>query len=103
MRTGEKNLRPTRLAPHVINECSDSIAIAKYLTWKQFIAAHDRFAAAEIRYHVAVFHPLDNAIYNIADAILVLLVLAIAFGVAHLLNDHLLGRLCGNASIFERL
>ena len=36
------------------------------------------------------------------DAILVFVVLTVALGLAHLLHDHLLGRLRGDAAVFER-
>src|SRR6266852_3477926 len=66
------------------------------------LAPHDRLAAAEIRNDVAVFHPLDNAVDDVADAVLEFLILAIALGLPHFLYDHLLGRLGGNASILKR-
>ena len=45
---------------------------------------------------------LTDAVHDLADAVLVFLVLAVALGVAHLLDDHLLGRLRGDAAEIER-
>ena len=72
------------------------------LARQHLVAAHDRLAAAEIDDHVAVFDALDDAVDDVADAVLVFLVLAVALGLAHLLHDHLLGRLRGDAAEFER-
>ena len=47
---------------------------------------------------VAELDPLDQAVDDLADAVLELLVLALAFGVAHLLDDHLLGGLRRDAT-----
>ena len=51
---------------------------------------------------VAVFDALDDAVDDVADAVLVLGILPVALGLAHLLHDHLLGALRGDAAIFER-
>ena len=72
------------------------------LARQHLVAPHDRFAAAEIDHHVAVFDALDDAVDDVADAVLVFLVLPVALGLAHLLHDHLLGRLRGDAAVFER-
>ena len=76
--------------------------LRKRLARQHFVAAHDRLAAAEIDDDVAVFDALDDAVDDVADAVLVFLVLAVALGLAHLLHDHLLGRLRGDAAVFER-
>ena len=61
-----------------------------------------RLAAAEIDDDVAVFDALDHAVDDLADAVLELLVLALALGVAHALHDHLLGGLGGDAAEIDR-
>src|SRR5262249_46170857 len=101
MRARQENLRAARLTPHIVNVGADTVAVAEQFTRQQFVAPNDRLAAAEIGDDVAVFHPLDDAVDDITDPILELLVLAVALGLAHLLNDHLLGRLGRDASIFE--
>ena len=76
--------------------------LRKTLARQHLVAADDRFAAAEIDHDVAVFHALDDAVDDVADAILVFLILPVALGLAHLLHDHLLGRLRGDAAVFQR-
>ena len=98
----EKDLRPTRLTAHVIDEGADAVAVTEGFARQHLIAAHDRLAAAEVDDHVAVFDPLDDAVDDIADAVLVFLILAVALGLAHFLHDHLLRRLGGDAAVFER-
>ena len=98
----QEDLRAARLAPHVVDVGADAVAVAEDLARQQFVAPHDRFAAAEIDDHVAVFDPLDDAVDDVADAVLVLLVLAVALGLAHLLHDHLLCGLGGDAAVFQR-
>ena len=102
MRPGQENLRPAGLAAHVVDKGADAIAVAKDFARQHFVAAYDGFAAAKIDHHVAVFHTLDDAVGDVADAVLVFLILTVALGLAHLLHDHLLGRLRGNAAIFQR-
>ena len=67
------------------------------LARQHLVAAHDRLGMAQVDDHVAVFHPLDHAGDDLVDPVLVLVVLALALGIAHLLDDHLLGGLGGDA------
>ncbi len=101
MRPREENLRTARLTPHIVDVGADAISVAEQFTWQQLVAPYDRLAAAEIGDDVAVLNAFDDTIDDVADAILEFLVLAVAFGIAHLLDDHLLCRLGRNASIFE--
>src|SRR5208282_3524091 len=89
MRAGQENLRPALLAPDVVDIGTDAVAVAEYFARQHFVPPHDRFAAAEIDDHVAIFDALDDAVDDVADAILVFVVLPVAFGFAHLLHDHL--------------
>ena len=102
MGAGQENLRPALLAPNIVDIGADAIAIAKHFARQHFVAPHDRFAAPEIDHDIAVLDALDDAVDDVADAILVFVILPIALGLAHLLHDHLLCRLRGNAPIFER-
>ncbi len=102
MRARQEDLRPARLAPHVVDEGADAVAVAEGLARQHLVAAHDRLAAAEIDHDVAVLDPLDDAVDDVADAILVFLILPVALGLAHLLHDHLLGGLRRDATVFER-
>ena len=102
MRARQENLRAARLAAHVVDVGADAVAVAEHFARQHLVAAHDRLAAAEIDDDVAVFDALDDAVDDVADAILVFLVLPVALGLAHLLHDHLLRRLRGDAAVFER-
>src|SRR5204862_550751 len=83
---------------HVVDVGADAIAVAEGFARDQFVAAHDALAPAEIDDDVAVFDALDLTVDDLADAVLELLVLAVALGVAHLLDDDLLGGLGGDAA-----
>ncbi len=95
-------MRAARLAAHVVDIGADAVAVAENLARQQFVAPHDRFPAAEIGDDVAVFDALHHAVDDLADAVLVILVLPVALSVAHLLHDHLLRRLRRDAPVFER-
>src|SRR6202140_5058474 len=102
MGSGQENLRPALLAPHVVDIGADAVAVAENLARQHLVAPHDRFAATEIDNDVAVFDALDDAVDDVADAILVFVVLPVALGFAPLLYDPLLGRLRGDPAVFER-
>ncbi len=102
MRARQENLRAARLAPHVVDVGADAVAVAEHFARQHFVAPHDGLAAAEIDHHVAVFDALDDAVDDVADAILVFGILPVALGLAHLLHDHLLGGLRGDAAVFQR-
>jgi hypothetical protein len=91
MRARQENLRPARLAPHVVDVGANTIAVAQRLARQHLVAADDGLAAPEVDDHVAVFHSLDDAVDDVADAVLVFDVLPVTLGLAHLLHDHLLG------------
>jgi hypothetical protein len=61
-----------------------------------------RLAAAEVDDHVAVFDALDDAVDDLADAVLEFAVLPVALGLAHLLHDYLLGGLGGDTAEVHR-
>jgi hypothetical protein len=98
----QEDLRPTGLAAHIEEIGADAVPRTEGLARNELVAADDGLATAEIDDHVAVFDAFDRPVHDIADAILVFLVLAIALGVAHLLHDHLLGRLGRDAAEIER-
>jgi len=89
-------------ASHVENIGTHAVAVAEYLARQHLVAANDGFATAQIDNDAAVFDPLDDAVDDIADAVLEFLILPVALGLAHLLHDDLLGRLRGDAAIFQR-
>ena len=93
---------PALLAAHVVDVGADAVAEAHVLARDHLVAADDALGAAEVDDDVAVFDALDGAVDDLADAVLVLVVLALALGLAHLLHDHLLGVLRRHAAEVER-
>ena len=93
MGAGEEDLRPAQLVADVVEVGADAILGAEQLARDQVVAAHDRLGPAEIDQHVAVLDALDLADHDLADPVLVLVVLPLALGLAHPLDDHLLGAL----------
>src|ERR1700738_5198595 len=102
MGAGEKDLGPAGFAPHIENIGADAVAVAEHFARQHLVTAHDGFAAAEIDNDAAIFDALDDAVDDVADAVLEFLILAVALGLAHLLHDHLLGRLGCDTAIFQR-
>ena len=98
----QENLRAARFLAHVVDIGAHAVALAETLARHQFVAAQHRLGAAEIDDDIAVFDALDDAVDDFADAILEFLVLALALGVAHLLDDDLLGGLRGDAAEIDR-
>src|SRR4029078_12269688 len=66
------------------------------------VAAHRSLGAAEVDDDVAELDALDDAGDDLADAVLELFELALALGVADLLEDHLLGGLGGDTPELDR-
>jgi hypothetical protein len=102
MGAGEEDLRAAGFTADVEDVGADPVAVAEHFARQHLVAADDGFAAAEIDDHAAIFDALDDAVDDVADAVLELLVLPVALGLAHLLHDHLLGGLRGDAAIFQR-
>ena len=102
MGAAEENLRAALLAAHVVDVGADAVAVAVHFARDQLVAADDGFATTEVDDDVAVFDALDRAVDDLADAVDVLVVHALALGIAHLLHDHLLGRLGGDAAELDR-
>ena len=98
----QEDLRAARLAAHVVDVGADAVAVAHVLARDHLVAADDAFGAAEIDDDVAVLDALHGAVDDLADAILVLAVVALALGLAHLLHDDLLGVLRGDAAEIQR-
>ena len=98
MGAAQEDLRAALLAAHVVDVGADAVAVAVHLARDQLVAADDRFATAEIDDDVAVLDALDRAVHDLADAVDVLVVHPLALGIAHLLDDDLLGRLGGDAA-----
>ena len=103
MGAGQENLRPAGFFAHVENEGAHAVAVAEgFSRGRHLVAAQQAFGAAEIDGDVAELDALDQAVDDLAHAVLVLVELALALGLAHLLHDHLLGRLRGDAAEIDR-
>ena len=97
-----ENLRAARLAADIGHIRSNTITDAECFARDQIVAADNAFATPQIDNHIAVFCALDDAINDFPDPLFELVILAVTLGIAHLLHDHLLGRLRRNASQGER-
>src|SRR5262249_6084214 len=91
--TRQKYLRAAGLAAHVVDVGAYAVARPEGLARQQLVAAQDRLGAAEVDRDVAKLDALDQAVDDLAGAVLVLLELALTLGLAHALHDHLLGGL----------
>ena len=97
-----ENLRAALLTPYVIDKGADAVAVAEILARQRLVTAHDGFCPAEIDDHIAVLDALDDAVDDLADAVLELFVLALTLGLAHFLHDNLLGVLRSDPAEIER-
>jgi hypothetical protein len=79
-----------------------AVADANHLARDLLVAADDALGAAEIDDDMAELDPLDDAGDDLAGAVLELLILALALGIADLLEDHLLGGLGGDPAELDR-
>ena len=86
----------------VVDVGADAVAVAHVLARDHLVAADDALGAAQVDDDVAVLDPLHRAVDDLADAVLVFAVVALALGLAHLLHDDLLGVLGGDAAEVER-
>src|SRR5437868_10813 len=102
MRARKENLRAPRLTAHIVDVGADAIAIAEALARDHLIAAHNTFGAPKIDHHRTEFHALDRAVHDFTDAVLVFVILPLAFGIAHFLHDHLFGGLRCDTREFDR-
>ena len=98
----QEDLGAALLPPHVVNVRPDTVAVAEILARQALVPADDGLGPPEIDDDVAVLDALDDAVHDLAEAILVLVVLALAFGLADLLNDDLLGVLRRHAPEIQR-
>ena len=98
----EEDLRAAGLVADLADQRADAVADAEGFARDLLVAAHDRLGAAEVDDDVAELDALDDAGDDLAGAVLEFLVLALALGVADLLEDHLLGGLRGDAAEVDR-
>src|SRR5207249_7276889 len=85
----QENLRAAGFLPDIVDVGAHPLALPEAFARQELVAAQHRLGAAEIDDDIAEFDALDETVDDFADAVLELLVLALALGVAHLLHDHL--------------
>src|SRR6185369_11811288 len=98
MRSGKEDLRAAGFAADGHDQRADAVADADHFARDLLVAADDALGAAEVDDDVAELDALDDAGNDFADAILELFMLALALGVADLLEDDLLGGLGGDSA-----
>ena len=98
----QKHLRTTRLLTHVHDISADTVAGVEVLARDSLLAPQQRLGAPQVDDHVAELDPLDQAIDDVAHAILELVVLPVALRLAHLMNDHLFGGLRRDTAEVDR-
>ena len=102
MRAAEEDLRPAILAANVEDQAAGAVADADDLARDLLVAADDALGPAEVDDDMAELDPLDDPGDDLADPVLELLILALALGVADLLEDHLLGGLGSDPAELDR-
>ena len=81
---------------------ADAVADADHFARDLLVAADDALGAAEVDDDMAELDALDDAGDDLAGAVLEFLILALALGVADLLEDDLLGGLGGDPAELDR-
>ena len=85
-------------AVHALDDRADALAGRVAFGARLFLAREHGFDAADLDDQVAALEPLDRGVDHLADALVVFGKDVLALRLAHLLEDHLLGGLRGNAS-----
>ena len=98
----QENLRTALFTANVVDISAHPVAVFVVLARNQLVAADDRLATAKVDNDVAVFDTLDRSVDDLANTVLVFIELPVPFGFADLLDDHLLGRLGGDAAKIHR-
>src|SRR5262249_51669533 len=96
MRPRERDLRPLGAPPHLEHEGADAITRVEALTWDLLTLGQDRLGLPDLDDDIALLDAVHDAPQDLAVLALELLEDAIALGVPHALQDHLLGRLGGD-------
>jgi hypothetical protein len=103
-RAAQEQLRATRFGAHVLEERLDAVLRAHRLARDHLVARDEAFGiAAEVDEDAVAVDALDDARDELTDARLVLVDDLRTLGLAHLLHDHLLRGLRGDAAERHRL
>src|SRR6185503_1359235 len=98
----QEDLRATGLARDAQDQRANPVAHADHLARDLRVTADHALSSAEVHDDMAELDALDYAGDDLANAVLKLLILPFAFGIADLLKDHLLGGLSGDAAELDR-
>jgi hypothetical protein len=98
VRARNHHLRAAPFLAHLNNQSLHAVAALVVLARDLLLARENGFGAAQVDDPAALVPPLDDAGDDLAHAVFVFLVNNALLGVAHALNDDLLGRLRGNAA-----
>ena len=101
MSAGQEDLWPTGFAADGQDQAAHAVTGLQHFARDLLIAADHPFSFTQIDHHVAELGALDDAGDDLALAVLEFFILALTLGIAHLLHDHLLGTLRGNAAEFD--
>src|SRR5688572_2727683 len=102
-RARQEELRTARLGAHLLEKRLDAVLRAHRLARDHLFARYEAFGiAAEVHVDSIAVHALYDARYELADAASIGLDDLRALGLAHLLHDHLLGCLSGDAAEHDR-
>src|SRR6185295_1114850 len=100
----QRDLRSLGAAPHLEDERANAIARVVALPGNLLAVGQDRLGLADLQDDVALLDAVDHPAEDLAFLAGELRVDPLALGVPHLLEDHLLGGLGGDAAqILERL
>src|SRR5712691_921223 len=98
MRPRERDLRPLGAPAHLEHEGADAITGIEPLARDLFALGQDRLRLADLDDDVALLDPMHDTPQDLTILAVEFLEDAIALGVPHPLQDHLLGRLGGDAA-----
>ena len=98
----QEDLRAAGFAGNAQDQAADAVADADHFARDLRVAADDALGAAKIDHDVAELDPFDDAGDDFAGAVLEFFILALALGVADLLENDLLGGLGGDPAELDR-
>src|SRR5262249_10836420 len=83
---------------HQANDAADTITHTVTFQARLFFLGKASFGLAQVEDVIGTFHAFYGAVHKLAGASGVFVVDGFTLGFAHLLEDHLLGGLCGDTS-----
>ena len=98
MTARKQNLRTALVAANLLNVAANAVAGMMRLARNRLALAHESLGVREFNVDIAVLNALDESVDNLADAVLVLLVLAGALGLADMFDDGVLDGAGGDSS-----